>query len=144
MPIVVRTKTKRLTGDQHRVEVVALDLGIEEASSLGADEAPLPPEEETEAGESGLGSIAYDVYVQFDAEGVEDTGYSVAPDEVRTDWPTEGTKCVVWRGLPLGRRRAFLLRRQRKGAYTVEIRTEAHIRIVAGGATDTVTFPPTP
>ncbi len=149
MPIVLRTRTRRLTNDQHRVEVAAHDVSVEQSLSLSLsetldaadakkaadDDAPQAPASDT---------LTYDVTLRFESTDVEDTGYSVPPDDVREDFPKPGTKCIVWRGFRIGEKRHFLMKRTKKGAYTVEIEAEAHLRIVLGGATETVTFPPTP
>lgn len=149
MPIVLRTRTRRLTNDQHRVEVAAHDVSVEQSLSLALAET-LDAADKDDADrnaasqEPSSGTLTYDVTLRFESTDVEDTGYSVAPDDIREDFPKPGMKCIVWRGFRLGEKRHFLMKRTKKGAYTVEIEAEAHLRIVLGGATETVTFPPTP
>jgi len=144
MPIVIQTKTRRLTNDQHRVEITALDVPV--AALLGSSDETEADADRDEDAPAALprDTIACDVYLSFESKDVDDSGYSRSPDEVQEDAPTEGAKRVVWRDFPLGETHGFLLRRTRKGAYTVEMNAEAHIRIVVGAATTTVTFPPTP
>lgn len=142
MPIVVRTKTKRLTNDQHRVEIAAVDLPVEKMLSLALEEEELPQGEATVRGLDH--SFALDVYVRYECTDVDDAGYSLKPDESHDDTPGEGMRTVVWREFPVGEKHSFLLKRKKKGAYTVEIHAEAHMRFVSSGATGTVTFPPTP
>ncbi len=141
MPIVLRTRTQRLTNDQHRVEIAAHDVTVEQSLSLALDEdLKDAPTVETPPSHT----LAYDVYIRWESTDVDDAGYSTAPDEVIEGHPAPGMKCIVWRGFRLGEKRHFLLKRKKSGAYTVELSAEAHIRIVASGATGTVTFPPTP
>ena len=143
MPIVLRTKTQRLTNDQHRVEIAAVDLPVDKTLALSLDEEPLPAE--GEATSTGLPhTFAIDVCVAYESKDVEDAGYSRKPDQILDDAPSEGMRTVIWRNFPLAEKHSFLMKRKKSGAYTVELHAEAHIRIITSGATETVTFPPTP
>ncbi len=158
MPIVIRTRTKRLTNDQHRVEFEAADLPVGATLSLaGSDDGTgsgAPAEDSAskeDAPKDGLAqllgipnTLACDIYLTFECTNVEETGFSRKPDQVLEAHPAEGHKCLVWRGVPIGEKHGFLLKRAKKGAYTVEMNAEAHLRIVTSGASESVTFPPTP
>jgi len=145
MPIAVKLKSTRLTHDQHRVEVRVVDAPPASRLRLHAEassEPPPPPEGPAAA--SGAGSVGFDVRIAWQAEELEASGFSVAPDEVRLGRGETGRKEIVWRRIRLGDRRTFLVRRTRPGAYTVDLVAEVEIRIAADAAGTTVTFPPTP
>ena len=72
MPIVLRTKTQRLTNDQHRVEITAIDIPVEQTLGLAADENA--GDDETSAVSGLAHTFSLDVYVAYEYGDVDDAG----------------------------------------------------------------------